>query len=112
MSSPIEIHLELVSGLQIIGEVAEEDVLREQLGLAGQIAARPDATDRERALSIAAMAVAYRMERGEGFFGLTDREGRFWIVRADTIAAGAVRDPGDAAATRRPGFTRPRIDPV
>ncbi len=108
MSSPIEIHLELANGVQIDADVAEEDVIRDQLGLTGQVLVRKEATPRERAMSIAAMAIAYRIEKGDGFFALTDRDGRFWLVRADVIVAGAVRDPDDPAATRRPGFTPPK----
>jgi hypothetical protein len=109
--SPLQIELHLTTGEKIAGEISEYEAIQTKLGLTGSVIIAGDPTPRERATMTIATALAYRMEKGEGFFTLTDPDGRFWIVRAESIVAAVVRDPDDVGGTRQLGFLAPPDGP-
>jgi glycine/D-amino acid oxidase-like deaminating enzyme len=100
---PFTLELVLATGLRISGDLGGEDIIRHQVGMEGQIHWREEPPDdHDRAMEILVTAMDYHLQR-EGEFAMTDRDGRYWIVRTSQIVAVSITDPRGPA--RPVGFT-------
>jgi hypothetical protein len=52
--------------------------------------------------------LTYRMDKGSGWAGVHDREGRNWMIAASSIVAFSYRAPGGGSARRDLGFVKPK----
>lgn len=103
---PFSIELVLSTGDHILGDLGPDDIVRNQVGMPGNITFREEPSDhRDRAMNILVLAMDYHLER-DGEFGMSDREGRYWLVRTRNILAVALHDRTGARAPRAIGFAQ------